>query len=96
MPFFERFKTNYIPDYFIRYPSDHKFDSLIRISERKKLTTNVAKFVREIFRKREKLETLVKVNRNSIARHRFSLIAFDCTLLILAFFILLLLMFNLL
>ena len=46
-------RTNYIPDYFARYPSDHKFDSLMGVSEHNKLTTNVAKFVREIFRQRK-------------------------------------------
>ena len=52
-------RTNYIPDYLTRYQSDHKFDSLMRISEHSKLTTNIAKFVREIFRQRKKLKTLL-------------------------------------
>ena len=59
LPALKDSKTNYIPDYFIRYQSDHKFDSLMRISVHNKLTTNDAKFVREIFRQHKKLETLL-------------------------------------
>ena len=51
----------YVPQYFSKYPSMFKFEAFMTINNQNKTVANIAKFVREIFRFRKRMQSpLVK------------------------------------